>query len=43
MSEDEVDVTKEFWLQEVVDRLALPLVQTSTFSFEEIKGEFQDA
>ncbi len=49
----EVPVAKEFWLalarndragaQEVVDRLDLPLVATSTFSFEEIEGEFQDA
>ncbi len=51
--QEEVPVAKEFWLaltrndraaaQEVDDRLDLPLVITSTFSFEEIEGEFQDA
>jgi hypothetical protein len=49
----EVPVAKEFWLaltrndragaQEVVDHLDLPLVATSTFSFEKIEGKFQDA
>jgi hypothetical protein len=53
MSKDKVGVAKEFWLtlarndragaQEVVDRLAPPLVKTSTFSFKEIEGGFQDA
>ena len=48
MSKDKVGVIKEFWLslaridrtgvQEVIDWLDLPLVTTSTFSFEEIKG-----
>jgi hypothetical protein len=51
--QEEVPVAEEFWLtlarnkraaaQEVVDRLDLPLVAASTFSFEEIEGEFQDS
>jgi hypothetical protein len=49
----EVPVAKEFWLaiarnnraaaQEVVDRLELPLVATSTFSFKEVDGELLDS
>jgi hypothetical protein len=48
-----VPVAKEFWLaltrndragaQEVIDRLDLPLVATSTSSFKEMEGKFQDA
>jgi hypothetical protein len=49
----EVSIAEELWLvlvrkdragaQEVVNNLDLPLVATSTFSFKEIEGEFQDA
>jgi hypothetical protein len=52
MSKDKVGVAKDFWLalarngragaQEVVNHLDLPLVATSPFSFQEIKGEFED-
>jgi hypothetical protein len=51
--QEKIPVAKEFWLalmrndraaaQEVVDHLDLPLVVTSTFSFEEIEDRFQDA
>jgi hypothetical protein len=49
----EVPVAEEFWLaivrndraaaHEVVDRLELPLVATSTFSFEEVEGKLLDS
>jgi hypothetical protein len=49
----EVPVAEEFWLaiarndravaQEVIDRLELPLVAISTFSFEEVRGELLDS
>jgi hypothetical protein len=50
---EEVPVAEEFWLtlarndraeaHKVIKCLDLPLVATSTFSFEEIEGEFHDA
>ncbi len=53
MNEQEVAVAEEFWLtlmrndreeaQAVVNHLDLPLVMTSTFSFDEVEGKLQDA
>ena len=51
MNEQEVAVAEEFWLalarnhqegaQTVVNRLDLPLITTSTFSFEKVEGNFK--